>query len=85
MSQGKKAYLQYEAQLSLAVGRLAVLREELAAAIDRDAESYNEVMKAYKAARELGDSGKAVVNAALRGRLGFRWRGGAGGGGGADC
>jgi glutamate formiminotransferase len=70
MSRGKKAYLQYEAQLSSAVGRLAVLREELAAAIDRDAESYNEVMKAYKAARELGDSGKAVVNAALRGAAG---------------
>jgi glutamate formiminotransferase len=67
MSRGKKAYLQYEAQLSSAVERLAVLREELAAAIDGDAESYNAVMKAYKAARELGDSGKDVVNAALRG------------------
>jgi len=67
MSRGKKAYLQYVAQLSSAVGRLAVLREELATAIDGDAESYNAVMKAYKAARELGDSGKAVVNAALRG------------------
>ena len=67
MSRGKKAYLQYEAQLSSAVGRLGVLREELAAAIDGDAESYNAVMKAYKAARELGESGKALVNEALRG------------------
>ena len=41
MSRGKKAYLQYEAQLSEAIARLATLREELKAAIDADAESYN--------------------------------------------
>jgi glutamate formiminotransferase len=66
MSRGKKAYAQHEPQLSEAIGRLAALREELKAAIDADAESYNAVMKAYKAAREAGESGKALVNAALR-------------------
>ncbi len=65
MSRGKKAYLQYEAQLSEAIGRLATLREELKAAIDADAESYNVVMKAYRAARETDDGGVGV-NAALR-------------------
>jgi len=66
MSRGKKAYAQYEAPLSEAIARLAGLREELKAAIDADAASYNAVMKAYKAAREAGDEGKALVNAALR-------------------
>jgi formiminotetrahydrofolate cyclodeaminase len=65
MSRGKKAYLQYEAQLSGAIARLSTLREELKAAIDADAESYNVVMKAYRAAREKDDSGVGV-NAALR-------------------
>ncbi len=65
MSRGKKAYLLYEAQLSEAIARLATLREELKAAIDADAESYNVVMKAYRAARETNDGGVGV-NAALR-------------------
>jgi glutamate formiminotransferase len=65
MSRGKKAYLQHEAQLSIAIARLARIREELKAAIDADAESYNVVMKAYKAARESSD-GSRGVNAALR-------------------
>ncbi len=65
MSRGKKAYLQYEAQLSEAIARLATLREELKAAIDADAESYNVVMKAYRAARETDDGGVGV-NAALK-------------------
>jgi glutamate formiminotransferase/formiminotetrahydrofolate cyclodeaminase len=65
MSRGKKAYVQYEAQLSEAIARLAALREELKAAIDADAESYNVVMKAYRAARETDDGGVGV-NAALR-------------------
>jgi glutamate formiminotransferase len=69
MSRGKKAYAQYEAQLSEAVGRLAGLREELKTAIDGDAESYNAVMKAYKAAKEAAD-GKSLINAALRGAAG---------------
>ncbi|MGA3371537.1 MAG: glutamate formimidoyltransferase [Terracidiphilus sp.] len=64
MSRGKKAYLQYESQLGEAVSRLAQLREELKAAIDADADSYNAVMKAYKAAKESSDGGRGI-NAAL--------------------
>jgi glutamate formiminotransferase/formiminotetrahydrofolate cyclodeaminase len=65
MSRGKKAYLQYETPLSEAIARLGQLREELKAAIDADAESYNLVMKAYKAAKESAD-GDGAINAALR-------------------
>ncbi len=65
MSRGKKAYLQHEAPLSEAIARLAQLREELKSAIDADAESYNLVMKAYKAAKESSD-GDAAINAALK-------------------
>jgi glutamate formiminotransferase len=65
MSRGKKAYLQYEAQHSEAIARLSALREDLKAAIDADAESYNAVMKAYKAAKESAD-GKQLINTALR-------------------
>jgi glutamate formiminotransferase/formiminotetrahydrofolate cyclodeaminase len=65
MSRGKKAYLQYEEQLSEAITRLATLREDLKGAIDADAESYIVVMKAYRAAREMDDGG-VCVNAALR-------------------
>ena len=52
MSRGKKAYLQYERELSEAIARLSELREALKAAIDADAESYNAVMKAYKQAKD---------------------------------
>jgi glutamate formiminotransferase len=52
MSRGKKAYLQYERELSEAIARLSGLREALKAAIDADAESYNAVMKAYKQAKD---------------------------------
>ena len=65
MSRGKKAYLQYESDLSSAIARLAQLREELKAAVDADAESYNAVMKAYKQAKEAAD-GDAIVDAALK-------------------
>lgn len=65
MSRGKKAYLQYEAELSTAIARLAPLREELKAAIDADSESYNVVMKAYRAAKE-DPNGEQLINAALR-------------------
>ena len=68
MSRGKKAYLQYETQLSAAIASLAQLREELKAAIDADAESYNSVMQAYKAARDAGDekTSEAAIEAALK-------------------
>src|SRR5271167_973770 len=65
MSRGKKAYVQYESQLSQAIARLSQLREELKSAIDADAESYNVVMKAYKSAKESAD-GDAAISAALR-------------------
>ncbi|HTX76981.1 MAG TPA: glutamate formimidoyltransferase [Terracidiphilus sp.] len=65
MSRGKKAYAQYESQLSEAIARLAALREELKAAIDADAESYNTVMKAYRAAKESPEGGR-LINAALK-------------------
>jgi glutamate formiminotransferase len=64
MCRGKKAYLPYESQLSEAIARLGALREELKAAIDADAASYNVVMKAYKAAKDAPDGGRAI-NAAL--------------------
>src|SRR5437868_12455566 len=66
MSRGKKAYVQYEQQLSTAIARLSRLREDLKAAIDADAESFNMVMKAYKQAKE-STNGDAVINHALKG------------------
>jgi len=63
MSRGKKAYLAYESQLSEAIRRLNQLREELKAAIDADAEAYNVVMKAYRAAKEQTDAGPAIAAA----------------------
>ena len=65
MSRGKKAYLQHEVPLSEAISSLARIREELKAAIDADAESYNLVMKAYRAAKESSDGARAI-NDALR-------------------
>ena len=68
MSRGKKAYVQFESQLSTAIARLASLREELKIAIDADAESYNSVMKAYKSGRDTTDqaSADAAIDAALK-------------------
>jgi glutamate formiminotransferase len=67
MSRGKKAYLQYETQLSAAIASLTPLREELKAAVDADAESYNAVMKAYKAAKITDEkSGERLIEAALK-------------------
>ena len=65
MSRGKKAYVQHERELSAAMARLSQLREELKAAIDADAESYNAVMKAYKQAKEAAH-GEALIDAALK-------------------
>jgi glutamate formiminotransferase/formiminotetrahydrofolate cyclodeaminase len=66
MSRGKKAYLQYEAELSAAIARLGPLRDELKAAVDADAESYDAVMKAYKQAKADPVGGNAAVDAALK-------------------
>ena len=65
MSRGKRAYAQYESQLSEALGRLSHLGEELKSAIDEDAEAYSGVSKAYKSAKEAGD-GQRLINAALQ-------------------
>src|SRR5438105_7447875 len=65
MSRGKKACGQYERELSDAIGRLGQLREELKAAIDADAESFNCVMKANKQAMESA-GGDGIVDTALR-------------------
>lgn len=65
MSRGKKAYAQYERELSEAISRLSQLREELKAAIDADADSYNSVMSAYKKAKESA-AADGVVDSALK-------------------
>ncbi len=65
MSRGKKAYLQHERELSDAIARLGQLREDLKAAIDADAESYNAVMKAYKQAKESANA-DGQIDAALK-------------------
>jgi formiminotetrahydrofolate cyclodeaminase len=66
MSRGKKAYLQYESQLSAAIGRLGPLREELKGAVDADAEAYDAVMKAYKQAKADAGGADVLVDAALK-------------------
>jgi len=65
MSRGKKAYLQYESELSVTIARLSQLSEEFKTAVDADAESYNVVMKAYKQAKESAD-GDALIDSALK-------------------
>ena len=65
MSRGKKAYAQYERQLSEAISRLSQLREELKASIDADAESYMSVMAAYKKSRESA-AADGMIEAALK-------------------
>jgi glutamate formiminotransferase len=64
MSRGKKAYAQYEQQLTEAISRLSQLREELKASIDADADAFNSVMAAYKKAKEVA-SGDELIEAAL--------------------
>ena len=65
MSRGKKAYVQYEQQLSQIIARLAQLREELKSSIDADAESYNQVIAAHKQAKATSD-GEGLVDAATK-------------------
>ncbi len=63
MSRGKKAYAQYESQLSEALKRLSQLREELKSAIDEDAEAYSAVTKAYKPAKDAADGQRLMISA----------------------
>src|SRR5437762_8328394 len=65
MSRGKKAYVQHERELSDGIARLSQLREELKAAIDADAASYDAVMKAYKAAKQSADA-DGLIDVALK-------------------
>jgi glutamate formiminotransferase / formiminotetrahydrofolate cyclodeaminase len=65
MSRGKKAYVQYERQLSDALARLGELREQFKASIDADAESFNAVMTAFKKAKDHPEA-QAEVEAATK-------------------
>ena len=65
MSRGKKVYVQYERELSDAIRRLAEIREELKAAIDADAASFNEVMAAFKKVKDNPEA-QNEVDAALK-------------------
>src|ERR1700684_2289982 len=63
MSRGKKAYLQHERGLSDVLARLAELREQFKDSIDADAESFNDVMAAFKKTKEHPEA-QAEVEAA---------------------
>jgi glutamate formiminotransferase/formiminotetrahydrofolate cyclodeaminase len=71
MSRGKKAYAEFEAELSAALAELGALGEELKAAIDLDASSYQAVVASYKAQKNASpvqaDAAAGQVAAALRG------------------
>jgi len=72
MSRGKKAYAEFDAELSEALGKLGSLRENFKAAIDADAASYNAVVVAYKAQRNAAVESREAsegVAAALRGAI----------------
>jgi glutamate formiminotransferase len=68
MSRGKKAYAQYEPQLSAALAKLTPMREEFKVAVDADAESYNSVMAAYKQAKAASSEtdGQSGIDSALK-------------------
>jgi formiminotetrahydrofolate cyclodeaminase len=65
MSQGKKAYLPYQRELGENITRLAQIREDLKAAIEADAASYNAVMNAYKQAKTAAN-GDGLIHQALK-------------------
>ena len=65
MSRGKKAYVRYERQLSDALARLSELREQFKASIDADADAFNEVMAAFRKAKEHPEA-QAEVEAATK-------------------
>jgi glutamate formiminotransferase len=71
MSQGKKAYAQFDAELTKAIATLETLSEELKAAIDADAASYQAVVAAYRmqknATPEQTRAAGEAVEAALAG------------------
>jgi glutamate formiminotransferase / formiminotetrahydrofolate cyclodeaminase len=63
ISRGKKAYVQYEDQLTKALARLSVLREALKSRIDADAESYQQVLAAHK---QVKAGGEANIDTAMK-------------------
>jgi glutamate formiminotransferase len=65
MSRGKRAYVQYESELSNAIARLSELREAFKAAIDADADSFHDVMAAFKKAKDHPEA-QSEVDAALK-------------------
>jgi len=65
MSRGKKAYAQYERELSDALARLGEMREQFKASIDADAASFNEVMAAFKKAKDHPEA-QAEIEAATK-------------------
>ena len=65
MSRGKKAYQQYERELSAAIAELSNLREQLKAGIDEDSASYKAVMLAYKEAK-TASNGEVLIEEALK-------------------
>jgi glutamate formiminotransferase len=71
ISRGKKAYAEFEVELSAALAKLAVLGEELKTSIDGDADSYQAVVAAYKARKtasaEQAQAAGEQVAVALRG------------------
>jgi glutamate formiminotransferase len=69
MSRGKKAYVQHEQLHSEVLARLGTLREELKAAIDKDAEAFKAVMAAFKAAKENGAAGQSRIAEATKGAV----------------
>src|SRR5208283_5237776 len=69
MSRGKKAYVQYERELSDALARLAELREQFKASIDADAESFNEVMAAFKKAKDHPEAQAEIETATKKATL----------------
>lgn len=68
MSRGKKAYVQHTDALNAAIAKLNALRDELKQDIDRDSESYNVVMRAYKAAKSVDETeGQKLIDEGLKG------------------
>lgn len=83
VSRGKKAYAEFDTELGDALAKLAELRQELTAAIDADAASYQAVVAASKARKNVMTApvpaplakaaGEALVSA-LRGAAGVPLR-----------
>ncbi len=71
MSHGKKAYAEFDEELAKAIAKLEKLREELKAAIDADAASYQAVVAACRAQKnatpEQSQAANEAVTAALTG------------------